>query len=114
MLSIDSPKSSIITVRSSAEPSLLHSQTLEAALAADLSLVPEVEHIFVERADNTLLVWTSLEKTSKDVREKVFQKQFDIIEGFPEVSFDFNLVSGKDRPPADLASAAKLIYSRPS
>jgi hypothetical protein len=48
----------------------------------------------------------------KEVREKVFQKQFDLIDGFPEISFDFNLVSAKNRGPEEFATSAKLIYSR--
>jgi hypothetical protein len=42
----------------------------------------------------------------------VFQKQFDIVDGFPEVSFDFNLIAGKNRDANEFASEAKLIYSR--
>ena len=94
------------------EPSLLYSASLESALASDLSLLSEVRHVFVERADNNLLVWIALDSPTKEVREKVFQKQFDLIDGFPEISFDFNLMSAKGRSPQDFASSAKLIYSR--
>jgi hypothetical protein len=94
------------------EPAILYSQALEVALAADIALVPDVRHILVERADDNLLVWIALDNPTKEVREKVFQKQFDLIDGFPEVSFDFNLISAKDRTPEEFASSAKLVYSR--
>lgn len=94
------------------EPAILYSQTLEVALAKDLALVHDVRHVLVERADDNLLVWIALDNPTKDVREKVFQKQFDLIDGFPEVSFDFNIVSAKGRSSQEFASSAKLIYSR--
>jgi hypothetical protein len=101
-----------ITVCGSEEPKLLYGQTIEHALASDLALVTDVRHIMVERADDNLLVWIALDNPSKEVREKVFQKQFDLIDGFPEISFDFNLISSRNRSPEEFASSAKLIYSR--
>jgi hypothetical protein len=94
------------------EPSLLHSATLESALALDLGLIPDIRQVFVERAEENLLVWIAIDNPIKEVREKVFQKQFSLIDGFPEVSFDFNLVSSKNRSAQEFASSAKLIYSR--
>lgn len=94
------------------EPAILYSQTLEAALAKDLALVSDVRHVLVERADDNLLVWIALDNPTKEIRERVFQKQFDLIDGFPEVSFDFNIVSARGRSPQEFATSAKLIYSR--
>lgn len=94
------------------EPAVLYSQSLEVALANDLALVRDIRHVLVERADDNLLVWIALDNPTKEAREKVFQKQFDLIDGFPEISFDFNLVSSRDRTPAEFASSAQLIYSR--
>lgn len=112
VLSIESRRPLTITVCGSEAPKLLYSQTIEHALAADLALVPDVRHVLVERADDNLLVWISIDNPTKEVREKVFQKQFDIIDGFPEISFDFNLISSRNRAPAEFATSAKLIYSR--
>jgi hypothetical protein len=94
------------------EPKVLYSQSLEAALANDFALVPDVRHVLIERADDNLLVWIALDNSTRDVREKIFQKQFEIIDGFPEVSFDFNVVAAKNRSSLDFASGAQLIYSR--
>jgi len=94
------------------EPNLLNSATLESAIAMDLALVQDVRHVLVERADDNLLVWIAVDNPTKEVREKIFNKQYEIIEGFPEISFDFNLVFAKDRNPYEFASGAKLVYSR--
>lgn len=66
----------------------------------------------VERADDNLLVWIALDSPTRENREKVFQKQFELIDGFPEIAFDFNLISSLNRSGADFASGATLIYSR--
>jgi hypothetical protein len=94
------------------EPNLLNSATLESAVAMDLALVPDIRHVLVERADDNLLVWIAVDNPTKEVRETVFKKQYGLIEGFPEISFDFNLVVAKGRGPLELASGAKVIYSR--
>ncbi len=43
------------------EPNLLYSATLEDAIAKDLSLIRDVRLVCVDRADNNLLVWVSLD-----------------------------------------------------
>ena len=91
---------------------IARNQSLEAALANELGPIPGVRHILVERADEAVSVWVALDNSTKQVRERVFQKQFDLIDRFPEVSFDFNLVQAKDRTPAEFASTARLVYSR--
>jgi hypothetical protein len=111
VLSLDSwqPKS---VATAPQEPNLLYSATLESAVAADLGLVPEILHVLVERVEDNLLVWIAADNPTKEVREKIFRKQYGLIEGFPEISFDFNIVLSKSRNPREFASAAKLIYSR--
>ena len=93
------------------ESSPLYSQGVEDALANDIATVPEVNSIFVERADGNLLVWIVADNPSRSVREQIFQKQFELIDAFSEVSFDFNIVSTRTQNPGEVASGAKLIYT---
>lgn len=81
-------------------------------MALDLSPVREVRHVLIERADGNLLVWIALDNPAHDVRERVFQKELGLIENFPEVEFDFNLVPAMGRSSAHIASGAKVIYTR--
>ena len=112
VLSINSLEPTKFTICGSLEPNLLFSVSLENAIAGDFSLIPDVQSVFVERAEGNLLVWIGVDNPTREVRERVFQKQFDIVDGFPEVSFDFNLIAGKNRDANEFASEAKLIYSR--
>lgn len=102
----------LLTADWSAEPSLMVSADLETALALDLSLVKEVRHVLAERADNSLLVWIALDNPVREVRERIFQKELSLIEGFPEIDFDFNIVPSMGHDPHYIASSAKVIYTR--
>ena len=101
-----------IIAQGSSKPNLIYSKTLEDALAMDLGLVPEVRYVCVERADDNLRVWIAVDNPTKQNREKVFQKQFDLIDGFPEISFDFNVIPSLGRTASAFAPDAKMIYSR--
>ena len=86
---------------------------LEAALAKDLAGIPEVRHVLTDRADGNLLVWIAIDRAdSYDVRQQVYEKELGLMDGFPEVNFDFNLIPAGGRSPKDLATGAQIIYSR--
>jgi hypothetical protein len=101
-----------ITIGRSKEPDLLYSATLEDAIAKDFSLIPDVHFVCVDRADDNLLVWIALDNPNAANREKVFQKQFELLDGFPEVSFDFNVISSQAQNPGDFVSDAKVLFVR--
>lgn len=81
-------------------------------MARDLSPLREVRHVLIERADGNFLVWIALDNPVREVRERVFQKELGLIENFPEVEFDFNLVPAMGRDPGHIASGAKVVYTR--
>jgi hypothetical protein len=104
-------ESHTISVMGSSDSCILDGVSVEKALAKDFSKVPEVKHIFVERAEGNLLVWLIAFRPDKNVRERIFQKQFDLIDAFREIEFDFHIVSTDAESPSDIASEAKLIYT---
>ena len=85
---------------------------LEAALARGLSVVREIRYVLAERAEGSLLVWIALDNPVREVREHVFAKELDLIGSFPEVEFEFNIVPAMGREPGQIASGAKIVYSR--
>jgi len=109
---METDNEAFVFVSASKEPCLLDSASLEDAVAKDLGLVPDVQAIFIERADNNLLVWIAIDRPTEATRERVFQKQGEIIDGFPEVSFDFNIVSANVTPEHEFAVEAKQVFSR--
>src|SRR5205809_2785138 len=86
---------------------------LEVALAKDLSSLAEVRHVFTKWADGNLLVWIAIDNAeSYRVRSQVYDKELVLMDGFPEISFDFNLIQAMGRAAQDLAIDAMIIYSR--
>jgi hypothetical protein len=102
----------ILTADWSSPPNILFGADLETALARDLAFVAEVRHVLVERADTNLLVWIAVDNPTREVRERVFQKELSLIEGFPEIDFDFNIIPSRGRDPRQFAGGAKVIYTR--
>jgi hypothetical protein len=112
VFSITTDKSRCIAVCGLPEAGPLYSQSVEDALAEDLAFVPEVNHIFVERVEKNLLVLIAANNPSTEARERIFQKQFELIDAFPEISFDFNVISTNSATSSEITSLAKLVYSR--
>jgi hypothetical protein len=68
--------------------------TLEAAISEDLSTIPEVVGVSVKREDDNFLVLIKIAGESyppRELRHKIYAKEFGLMEAFPEQSFDFNL-----------------------
>src|ERR1039457_61618 len=73
-------------------PDLLIADDLETALGKDFGGIPQVRHVLAERVDGPLLVWIAVDNPEASVRKRIYQKELELIDGFPEIDFDFNLV----------------------
>lgn len=85
---------------------------LEQALAHDLGSIPQIRHILTRRVDGPLLVWIAVDSPDPSVRRKVYRKELALLEGFPEVQFDFNLIPAMGRSAEEIATDARVVYSR--
>jgi len=113
LVSLDSNTDAVVlTADWSKHPTVLHSADLETVLAKDFGSLKDVHSVLVERAESNFLVWISVENPTKESRERVFAKELGLIDGFPEIDFDFNIISARGRTPSEFASSAKVIYSR--
>jgi hypothetical protein len=87
--------------------------TLEAALASDFASIGAVRHVLTERADGNVLVWIAIDRAeSYEIRSQVYDKELNVMDAFPEISFDFNLVSATERNPREVATGAQVVYTR--
>jgi hypothetical protein len=111
----DSPDAEalILTNEEAKMSEVLIQDTLEGAIAKDFASVPQVRHVLTEWVDGPLLVWIAADDPQPDIRRRIYQKQLELINAFPEVAFDFNLVPSRNRRPEELASGARVVYSRP-
>ena len=92
-LSSTTPAVNLHAVGTSA--SLTHTRELEAAIQDELRSISQIENVSVEREDGTVFVWVAADNPAQSLRHEIFAKQISLIESYPKVSFDFNLISAK-------------------
>ncbi len=102
----------LLTNEAGVEPAVAIADNLETAMSKDFASVSEVRHVLTERADGNLLVWIAVDDPRPEVRKRIYQKELSLIEGFPEVDFDFNLIPAMGRAADDLATGARVVFSR--
>lgn len=115
LIHFDSNRSELVLTNEQAKMPelLLFADTLETALSRDLASVPQVRHVLTEWADGPLLVWIAIDNPQPGVRRRIYQKELELIDGFPEIEFDFNLIPAMGRKADDLVTGARVVYSRP-
>jgi hypothetical protein len=94
------------------EPDVLFGESLEIAMAKDFACVPQVRHVMAEHVDGPFLVWIAVDDPTPEVRARIYQKEMELIDAFPEIDFDFNVVLAMGRSYAEIATGASVIYSR--
>lgn len=98
--------------RRGVEAHVLIGDSIELAMAKDFACVPEVRHVMTEQVEGPLLVWIAVDNPEPEVRMRIYQMEMELIEGFPEVDFDFNLIPSMGRSAEEIASGARVVYSR--
>jgi hypothetical protein len=103
---------SIIDPHKGRKLDLLVARGPEEALTQDLSAIPQVRHVLTDYANGILSVWIAVDDPRPEVRYRVYDKELELLSAFPEVEFDFNLIPSLGRSAAEIASRAKVAFSR--
>ena len=93
-------------------PKVLTADPVEIALGKDFATIPQVRYVLTERVDGPLLVWIAIDNAEASVRRKIYQKELELMDGFPEIEFDFNLVPAIGRDAKEVATGAHVVFSR--
>jgi hypothetical protein len=91
----------------------LITDALDVTLAKDFASIPEICHVLMERANGSILIWITVDNPVSSVRKRIYEKELEIIDCFPEVDFDFNIVPSVSRGADEIATGARVLYSRP-
>ena len=68
--------------------------SIEACLQIELSLVPEIEAVIVERnADGEFRVISVVNERDAAIRDKVYAREEEIMAIYPGVRFDFHVLA---------------------
>lgn len=89
--------------------------SLEAFIGFELSLVPEVERVFVGREENgnEFRVIAVINDRDPNVRAKVYAREQAIIEEYPNLDFDFHIIARMNRNLKDIVTRmGKLAFER--
>lgn len=102
----------IDTSKEPIKPNVVIGKDLREALAEDFATVPQVRNVLVDRVDEAMLVWIVADNPERPVRDRIFQKQLGLMDAFPEIDFDFNLIPSMGRPIEEIVTAVRPVYSR--
>lgn len=79
----------------------------------ELSIVGEVERVFVERRGNAFQVMTVVNDRSPELRKRIFAREKEIIEEMPQYEFDFDILTRMNHKLDELVSTGdKPSYTR--
>jgi hypothetical protein len=68
-------------------------RTIEKIIRDAFSSIPEVRGVRIEQDGDETLVRIAANDPPREVRYQVYDKQKNLIETFPEMTFDFSLIS---------------------
>jgi len=86
----------------------------EVFIGLELSLVPEVESVFVERGNGKeLRVLSIVNERDPAIRATIYAREQAIIHAYPDLVFDFNIIARRNRDLKDVVTeAGKLAFQR--
>lgn len=89
----------------------LHS--LIGPFTADVSELPDVERIFWKVEDNWIRVWTIINQPNREVENKIYDAQLDLMDKFPEKFFDFVVIFRQGKMPEEIHPEGAIpVFSR--
>lgn len=88
--------------------------SVETGAQIELSLVKEIEAIFIDReSDGEFRIISVVNKRDAAIREKVYVREEEIMQAYPGVRFDFHVLARMDRKLEDIITkAGKLVFER--
>lgn len=76
--------------------------------------VPDVEYVFFSREENSIEIWTVINTLNRNSRKRIYDVEYDILELFKDLYFDFHVICRNDRDITELyPSKDKIILKRP-
>lgn len=78
------------------------SHSLIVPFVASVSELPEVERVFWKVEDNWIRVWTIIDQPNREAENKIYDAQLDLMDKFPEKSFDFVVIFRQGKMPEEV------------
>ncbi len=97
------------------QPSIWDSKeySLENFISSKISEIKEVEYIYFIKKDTFYEIWTIINKLDREVRKQIYDIEFNILQKFKDLYFDFHIICRNDRDINELCSSkSKMIFQR--
>ena len=79
----------------------------------ELSLIREIEHIFVYPEDGLYRVVTIVDGNDAALRDRIYDRELAVMDALPSYTFDFHVLPRLGRNLSELVSSSKrAVYSR--
>jgi hypothetical protein len=86
---------------------------LESFLAEKLIAIPGVEYVFLSLENDSIDIWTVISKLDREIRAKIYDVEYDILDIIKGFQFDFHVICRNDRSIEDLyPSNTKMIFQK--
>jgi len=85
---------------------------LEILIAKIISQVQEVEYIVLSKIDNYYELWIVINKLDREIRDRIYDIEYDILERFGDNYFDFHVICRDDRNIDEICPTNTIIYYR--
>lgn len=87
---------------------------LQDFVAKIIAEVSEVEYIYCRREGQVNYIWAIINELDPQVRRAVYKKETAIIDLFPDMDFDFNIIARMNKPIQSIISqdGIELIYKK--
>ena len=86
--------------------------TLELFIAKNISRVQEVEYIILSKIDNHYEIWTVINRLDREVRGRIYDVEYDILEHFRDIRFDFHVICRDDKNINKIFPTNAIIFYR--
>jgi hypothetical protein len=69
-----------------------------------LADIPEVEAVLANHANGVYSIWTVVDEPSADVRAKIYEKEWQLMEQYPQFGFSFHILEREGEELGNLVS----------
>ncbi len=88
-------------------------KTMQRVFIEKLTEIPEIEYIYSAQDNDIIRVWSIINRHSKAIKKRIYDREYDILDKFSVISFDFQVLVREDRPVNEMApTGADLVFQR--
>ncbi len=86
---------------------------IENYIASEFSVISDIEYIFLSKEKDSLNVWIIMNNLNREIRDSIYDIEFDILKKFNNIDFDFHVICRENKNISKLFFPnTEMIYQR--